>query len=117
MFSSHLPMPKFVLAREHVYIGAAVLVLFVMLGGVASVAGNQVQKAQARESLLASQKSAVAHCMEVMRGVALNSCIQQARAEVDGSQAMAVVSNTSAFSRGTSGSTPGFAPVAFSAHR
>ncbi len=119
MSSIQLPAPKFTVAREHVYIGAVVLLLVVMLTGIASVAGNQVQKAQARESMLASQRSAVAHCVEVMRGAELNTCIQKAKADVDGAQTMAVVSNSSAFSRSSQGNSAaqGFTPVAFSALR
>jgi hypothetical protein len=119
MSSTQMPMPKFTVAREHVYIGAVVLLLVLMLTGIASVAGHQVQKAQARESMLASQRSAVAHCVEVMRGAELNSCIQKAKADVDGPQTMAVVSNSSAFSRSSAGSssTQGFTPVAFSSLR
>lgn len=74
--------------RQYFYVGAGIAVIFGLLVGIASVASGEVKKAQARESLLASQKSAITYCVENLRGSAFNACMQQARAETynDGSR-------------------------------
>ncbi|OOG36687.1 hypothetical protein [Polaromonas sp. A23] len=74
--------------RQYFYAGAGIAVIFGLLVGIASVASGEVKKAQARESLLASQKSAMTYCVENLRGPAFNACMQQARAEMynDGSR-------------------------------
>ncbi|HYW58307.1 MAG TPA: hypothetical protein VE934_15230 [Polaromonas sp.] len=118
MFSNHLPRVNSV-PREYIHLGAAVLVLLVMLTGLASVANGQVRKAELRESLLASQKTAIAYCMESKRGAELNSCIQLAKADSEGAQTSVVVANTAGFSRSAMApsSVQGFVPASFSTHR
>jgi hypothetical protein len=74
--------------RQYFYFGAGIAVIFGLLIGIAIVASGEVKKAQARDSLLASQKSAMTYCVENLRGAAFNACMQQARAETfnDGSR-------------------------------
>lgn len=118
MFSNHLPKLHSV-PRQYLHVGAAVLVLVVMLTGFVSVANGQVRKAELRESLLASQKTAIAYCMEVKRGAEMNSCIHQAKADTEGQQTSTVVANTAGFSRSAAvpSSVQSLVPVSFSAHR
>lgn len=82
------PAPISTIPRKYFYAGACIAVIFGLLMGIASVASGEVKKAQARESLLASQKSAMTYCVENLRGSAFNACMQQARAETynDGSR-------------------------------
>jgi hypothetical protein len=87
MFTYPLP-PINNIPRQYFYVGAGIAVIFGLLIGIASVASGEVKKAQARESLLASQKSAMTYCVENLRGAAFSACMQQARAETynDGSR-------------------------------
>jgi hypothetical protein len=84
MFSAHLPthLPTYnTVPREYLYFGAGLVLVVSLLVAIAAVASGEVKKAQARDSLLASRNSAIAHCVETLRGAALNACMRQARAE------------------------------------
>ncbi len=119
MFSTHLPKVNTV-SREHLYLGAGLLLIAAMLMAIATVAGGEVRKAKTRDSLQASQQTAVVYCVETQRGAALSSCIQQARAEPYGADQTTVADNTAAFSRSAAvapSGTQGFMSVGFSAHR
>ena len=119
MFSNHLQKIHSV-PRKYIYLGAVVVVLVGMLTGIASVASEQVKKAELRESLLASQRTAIAYCVEVMRGAALNHCVQRARADADGAQTTVMVANTAGFNRGVAAASTGvqgLVPVVLTAYR
>lgn len=120
MFSTHLSQSNTV-PREYLYSGAGVLLIVGLLVAIASVASGEVKKAEMRESLLASQRSAAAYCVETMRGTALNGCLKQARADSYGtpSAVMAVAENTvfSLSVPGTPRAGEGFMPVSFGALR
>jgi len=77
MFSTHLPRHPSV-PREYLYMGVGMVLVISLLIAIASVASGEVKKAAMRDSTLASQRSAAAHCMETQRGAELNSCIKQA---------------------------------------
>jgi hypothetical protein len=84
MFSAHLPthFPSHnTVPREYLYFGAGLVLVVSLLVAIAAVASGEVKKAQARESLLASRNSAIAYCLENLRGTALNTCMQQARTD------------------------------------
>lgn len=119
MFSTHLPKVDIV-PREYLYLGAGLLLIVAMLIAIATVAGDEVRKAKIRDSRLASQQTAVVYCVETQRGIALNSCIQQAKADPYDTDQTTVADNSAAFSRSaavaTSG-TQGFMSVGFSARR
>ncbi|MDO8385902.1 MAG: hypothetical protein Q7T13_05800 [Polaromonas sp.] len=120
MFSSHLPKVHTV-PREYLFAGAGLLLVVGMLVGIAMVAGGQVKKAELRESMLASQRTAMVQCMETLGGAELNKCIIQAQASPDAAGRTTLADNSgSSFSRSTAvsaGSSQGLIPVAFSAHR
>lgn len=80
MFTSHMP-PVNQIPRQYYYLGAGVVLIVGLLVGIAVVASGEVKKAQARDTLLASQKNAMTYCVENLRGSAYNACMQQARAE------------------------------------
>jgi hypothetical protein len=79
MFSSQLPK-KNPLPFESLFAGVGLLLVVALLAGIASVASGQVKKAELRESLLASQRTAMASCLESLGGSALNQCLIDARA-------------------------------------
>ncbi|MEO8021675.1 hypothetical protein [Polaromonas sp.] len=84
MFSAHLPnhFPSYDDApREYLYFGVGLVLVVSLLVSIAAVASGEVKKAKARDSLLASRNSAIAYCVENLRGTALNACMQQARAD------------------------------------
>ena len=81
MFSTHMPQVN-TIPREYLYLGAGVVLMVSLLAAMAMVAGGEVKKAQARDSLLASQQTAVAYCVETLRGAALSNCMRHARADV-----------------------------------
>lgn len=81
MFSTHMPQVN-TIPREYLYLGAGVVLIVSLLAAVAMVAGGEVRKAQARDSMLASQQTAVAYCVETLRGAALSNCMRHARADV-----------------------------------
>lgn len=81
MFSTHMPQVNTV-PREYLYLGAGVVLMVSLLAAIAMVAGGEVKKAQARDSLLASQQTAVAYCVETLRGAALSNCVRHARADM-----------------------------------
>ncbi len=119
MFSSHLPKVHTV-PREYLMAGAGLLLVASMLVGIAMVASGQVKKAELRESMLASQRTAMAYCVETLGGAELNKCIIQARASPDAVGRTTLAENTGSFSRSTAvsaGSSQGLIPVAFSVHR
>ena len=119
MFSSHLPKVHTV-PREYLFAGAGLLLVVSMLVGIAMVASGQVKKAELRESMLASQRTAMVQCMETLGGAELNKCIIQAQGEPDVAARTTLADNSAGFSRSTvasSGSGKGLIPVAFSAHR
>lgn len=111
--------------RQYFYIGAGIAVILGLLVGIASVASGEVKKAQARDSLLASQKSAMTYCVENLRGSAFNACMQQARAESynDGSRTSIVndiAKNGAVLAGGplaTPSSSQGLMPTSFSTVR
>ena len=120
MFSSHLPKVHTV-PREYVFAGAGLLLVVGLLVGMVMVAGGQVQKAEMRESMLASQRTAMAQCVETLGGAELNKCLIQAQASPDaGDRSATTLADNSGFSRGnaaSAGSSQGLIPVAFSARR
>jgi hypothetical protein len=119
MFSSHLPKVHTV-PREYLVAGAGLLLVVSMLVGIAMVASGQVKKAELRESMLASQRTAMVQCMETLGGAELNKCIIQAKATPDAAGRTTLADNTGSFSRSTAvsaGSGQGLIPVAFSVHR
>lgn len=122
MFSSHLPKVHSI-PREYIFAGVGLLLVVGMLMGIAKVASGQVQKAELRESVLASQRTAMVQCMETLGGTALNKCIIQAQAspEVAG-RITTLADNSAGFSRSSNnvmaaGSSQGFIPASFSTHR
>lgn len=119
MFSSHLPTVHTV-PREYLFAGAGLLLVISMLVGIAMVAGGQVKKAELRESMLASQRTAIVQCMETLGGAALNKCIIQAQASPDAANRTTLAENSGSFSRSTAvsaSSGQALIPVAFSVHR
>lgn len=119
MFSSHMPKAHS-LPREYLLAGAGLLLVVGMLIGIAMVASGQVRKAELRESLLASQRTAMVQCVETLGGMELNKCIIQARALPDAGSRTVLADNAPGFSRSNSvaaGAGQGLIPVAFSAHR
>ena len=81
MFSTHLPQVN-AIPREYLYLGAGVVLIVSLLTAIAVVAGGEVKKAKARDSMLASQQTAVAYCVETLRGAALSNCVRHARADM-----------------------------------
>jgi len=120
MFSSHLPKMNTV-PREYLFAGIGLVIVISLLVGIASVASAQVRKAELRDSMLASQRSAMASCVATLGGVELNKCLIQARAEPDRySRPTTLADNSGGFSRNTttsSSANAGFMPVMFSTHR
>jgi hypothetical protein len=123
MFSSHLP-PLQSSPRNFLMLGAGVLLIVGLLAGIAAVAQGEVRKAKLRDTVLVSQRVAVAQCVETTRGAELNACIIQARANTgnDGYRAGTTVADNgpAPFSRqAAAGSTAGqgFIPVSFNARR
>lgn len=121
MFSSHLPKVHTV-PREYIFAGAGLLLVVGLLVGIAMVASGQVKKAELRESMLASQRTAVVQCMETLGGAELNKCMIQAQAspELVARTTTTLADNSASFSRSlavSTGSSQGFIPVAFTAHR
>lgn len=123
MFSTHLPQVTTV-PREYLYLGAGVVLIVSLLAAIAMVASGEVKKAQARDSLLASQQTAMAYCVETLRGAALSNCMRHARAEGfnDGAQpTLAGHDPAGALMAGGQARAPadniGMMPVSFSAVR
>jgi len=120
MFSSHLPKINS-LPREYMFAGAGLLLVVGMLVGIAIVASGQVKKAELRESMLASQRTAMVSCLETLGGAALNKCLIQAQAGPDLSpRTTTLADNSAGFSRSSSasaGKSQGLIPVSFSTHR
>ncbi len=81
MFSTHLPQVN-AIPREYLYLGAGAVLIVSLLAAIAMVAGGEVKKAQARDAMLASQQTAVAYCVETLRGAALSNCMRHAKADV-----------------------------------
>jgi hypothetical protein len=127
MFSAHLPthFPNYnAVPREYLYFGAGLVLVVSLLVAIAAVASGEVKKAQARDSLLASRNSAIAYCLETLRGTALNTCMQQARTDQynDGSGSTVTGNgNSGALMAGGSAVAPvgatGLMPVTFNAVR
>jgi hypothetical protein len=120
MFSSHLPKIHTV-PREYIFAGAGLLLVVSMLVGIAMVASGQVKKAELRESMLASQRTAMVQCMETLGGAELNKCIIQAQASPEvAARVTTLADNSGSFSRSnavSAGSSQGLMPVAFNARR
>jgi hypothetical protein len=118
MFSTNFP-PVNPLPREYFFLGGGLLLVMGLLVAIAVIAGEQVKKAHKRDALLAAQRSAVAYCVETLRGKALNDCIQQAMAEPRGAGTATLADSNAAVTRSAAAApqTPGFAPVAFGAAR
>jgi hypothetical protein len=118
MFSTLLP-PVNPVPREYFFVGGGMVLVIGLLVAIAVIAGEQVKKAHKREALLASQRTAVAYCIETLRGKALNNCIQQAMADPNGAGAATLADSNAVVIRSAAAApgTPGFAPVAFGAAR
>lgn len=113
MFSAHLPhhFPSYHnVPREYLYFGAGLVLVVSLLVAIAAVASGEVKKAHARESLLASRNSAIAYCVENLRGTALNTCIRQARADQYNDGSKATVAGNASVDAVVAGS-PAVAPV------
>lgn len=123
MFSTHLPQVN-AIPREYLYLGAGAVLIVSLLAAIAVVAGGEVKKAKARDSMLASQQTAVAYCVETLRGAALSNCMRHARADMynDGAKST-LAGNDPAGAVMASGQARapadnmGMMPVAFSAVR
>jgi hypothetical protein len=115
MFSSDLP------PAPAVYAGGGLLLVAGLLVAIALVAGSQVDRAQQRSSLLASQSAAMAYCVETQSGTARNTCMLQARAVVHPAETLTtVVDNDPNFVRSAAvvpDNTQGLGFVGFSANR
>lgn len=101
---------------------AAMLVFICQIVAFFMVADGQVKKAEARDQRIASERIAVASCLETSVGAARHSCLQQARVN-DNYQtaAAATVPDNSArpLARNTVGEASlvrGMLPVAFAAN-
>lgn len=123
MFSTHMPQVN-AIPREYLYLGAGAVLIVSLLAAIAMVAGGEVKKAQARDAMLASQQTAVAYCVETLRGAALSNCVRHARADMynDGAKStLAGNEPTGAVLAGGQARAPadnmGMMPVAFSAVR
>ena len=81
MFSTQMP-PVPTAPREYLFMGAGLLLITSLLVAIAMVASGQVQKAQARDAMLASQQTAMAYCVQTLRGDALSNCMRHAKAEM-----------------------------------
>lgn len=78
-----IPMPPVnAIPREYLYFGAGAVLMVSLLAAVAMVASGEVKKAQARDSMLASQQTAVAYCVATLRGAARSNCMRHARADM-----------------------------------
>lgn len=120
MFSSHLPKIHN-LPREYMYAGAGLLLVIGLLVGIAMVATGQVKKAELREAMLASQRTAAVYCLETLRGAELNKCLVQAQASPERTDRITTLAdNSSGLSRAatvSAGSSQGLMPVAFNTRR
>jgi hypothetical protein len=81
-------------ARAGLRLGAGLVLIAGLLLGIAVVAGGEVRKAQTRDARFAAQQAAVSQCMETLRGRALNTCVQQARADADAAPAATTLAVT-----------------------
>lgn len=127
MFSAHLPthFPSYnTVPREYLYFGAGLVLVVSLLVAIAAVASGEVKKAHARDSVLASRNSAIAYCVENLRGTALNTCMRQAMTDQynDGSRStLAGNRNSDAVLAGGPAMAPvgaaGLMPVTFNAVR
>lgn len=119
MFSDHLPKIDQTSSKA-LFAVAAGLIILCQLVAMAFVVDGQVKKAHARNALHASERMAVAYCIESSTGVARNTCIAQAQAsarpfqDIDRNVAAQAVASVSALEstamRVPQG--PGFMPVA-----
>lgn len=120
MFSSDLPSAPAV-SREYLYAGVGLLLVAGLLVAIALVAGSQVDRAQRRSSLLASQGAAMASCVETQSGTARNTCMLQARAASHPAETLTtMVDNGPNFVRSAAvapDNTQGLGSVGFSAQR
>ena len=122
MFSSHLP-PQPTSPKNFLMFGAGVLLIAGLLVGVASVAQGEVSKAKLRDTMMVSQRTAVAQCVENTRGAELNACIVQARANAgsDGYRVSTTVADNgpAPFSRQAAAGSGGqrLLPVSFNARQ
>lgn len=123
MFSTQMP-PVHTVPREYFYLSAGVVLMVGLLAAIAMVASGEVKKAQTRDSMLASQQTAVVSCVETLRGAAISNCMRHARADVynDGAKST-VAGNDPAGAVMASGQARapadnmGMMPVSFSAVR
>lgn len=123
MFSTHMPQVN-TIPREYLYFGAGLVLIVSLLVAIATVASGEVKKAQARDSMLASQQSAAAYCVETLRGAAISTCMRHARADMynDGAKStLAGNDPAGAVMAGGQARAPadnmGMMPVSFSAVR
>ena len=119
MFTTHLPRVNST-PHASICLGAGLLLIVALLVAIAAVASGEVKKAQMRDSLQASQRTAIGYCLEVLRGEALNSCIRQAKADRYGADTTALADSGAAVSPNVVVVPIGaqsLMPVAFSAQR
>ncbi len=103
---------------------AAVLVILCQLVAMALVVDGQVSKASLRDAQYASERVAIAYCIESNNGVARNNCMQQVQAvthpprDADSGSGVQAVASTSGLISAAMPSQllPGFIPSSFSVH-
>lgn len=76
MFSDHLHKIDHASAKTLLLIAGG-LVIFCQLVAMVLVSQGQVDRAQARETNRATQRTAIAWCMETSRGAELKACAPQ----------------------------------------
>ncbi len=84
MFSDHLRKISEIPHRTLLGVAAGFVILF-QLGAIAMVANGQMKKAQARATLLTSERIAAANCVARSTGAERHSCVQRAMAEFQSS--------------------------------
>ncbi|MDO9405605.1 MAG: hypothetical protein Q7T87_16350 [Polaromonas sp.] len=95
MFSNHLTPVRSSRAGK-VLLAVGTLAIAGQLGAVAMVAEGQVKKAELRQSRMAAERLAVAHCLESSVGANRHICLQQARADYGSELVLPVVSRNTA---------------------
>jgi hypothetical protein len=82
MISEQLQAPEHS-SGHTLWIVAGVLIILCQMAAFAMVANGQVKKAELRDLRDASERLAVAHCLESRIGTERHSCMLQARAEAE----------------------------------
>lgn len=78
MFSDHLRKIQR-LPRKMLWLIVGGLAIVFQLGAVALLASGQVHKAQLREMQYATERSAIANCVDSNKGAARHACIRQVK--------------------------------------